>query len=201
MPHISMEAETETTFKDVLPAIFLADIVRGITHFAQDTKYHRDNSCGSKDQTVSEKFAMNPVDTKAEIERKKKALQTCYIDRLMYNSIYIHVLHRQEVRHLQELKEVEKLWQDYNPGWRIDVQVGYDDNSGEPNIVAIYYEHGKNMLDEEIYMKSGYGGEIECERKEYKLSVRRSPFLIARYYKTQTFEKELPWSTKQRNSI
>lgn len=185
-----------------VPTYFLLRLLGGITYFATDTDlerpiYHRTQSCGTSKSTLHAKFAHQPSDTKAESLRKKTALQKCYIERMVFNRLYNHVLHRQEVRHLQELKLVENLWQDYNPGSSIDVDVGYNDDTGEPNLVSISYAHGKTLLfDHEIYVT---GDQVKCERSEYKQSPKHSPFLIAKYAKTQTFQREQPWKLRARS--
>lgn len=176
-----------------VPAVLLADLIRGITHFSTDTdvgwpKYHHNKSCGSPQLTVADKFMISATDTKSNVTHKKSALQKCYIDRLIYDRIYHHVLHRQEIRHLQELKKVENLWQEYHPGSRIEVDVGYDEDTGIPNIVSISYQHSKNMLVHEIYQQLGES--VMCERTEYKLTPRRSPYMLVNYKKKQTFQTE-----------
>ena len=44
------------------------------------------------------------------------AVLQCYIERALFNKIYEHTLHKQNIGHLLELEKVKRIYQDYFRG-------------------------------------------------------------------------------------
>jgi hypothetical protein len=183
-----------------VPSVFLSQLLRGITYFESDTEveYHRKQSCGSKTKTYLQKFQIEAGDSGAIAEEKKAALQKCYIERKAFDKIHQHILHRQNIGHLRELRAIEQLWQKYYPDQEIIVEVGYDEFN-VPDVMSISYQIGRNTRTEDLYVKQG--DVVDCTRKVYKLTKRFSPFLIETHSKQQTFAKEQPWKKPSWRSI
>jgi hypothetical protein len=180
-----------------VPALFLEHLLRGITYFESDEdvdwpRYHRKQSCGKKTQTYLEKFKIYTDDSKRIVDKKKAALQKCYIERLVYNELHHRILHRQDTGHLVELRNIQQLWQDYFPGEEIFVKVEYDEYN-LPMSLHIYHQDANMRRTEDIYRKDE-SGVVHCYRDVYRVMKRISPLRLERYKKLQTFEKEEPWN-------
>jgi len=176
-----------------VPAQILAKFLKGITYFENESNlrewpvYHRDESCGTKLENVYTKFGT---------EDKKHLLEKCYIERLIFDSIYQHILHKQDKL---ELKKVEQLWETFFPDKSIEVNIGYDD-FGNPNILSIYTTmKNKTISIQELYITEN--DIVKCEKVTYRNRKNGSPFLIEKLTKTQTFASEKPWKQYLRHSV
>lgn len=172
------------------PSRLFNEFVKGITYFdGEDTEYpiyHRDSSCGRSDMTWIEKFMIQPTDTPKTIRRKQAALRKCYIERLIFDQIYSHVLHEQNMGHHMELRYLERYFQDTHHE-AIHVSVTFD---------AFYYPialdivanlHGNRVKIIESYRKAWGDVRVTCEKTETR------PRTIHRYRKSQTFSGEASW--------
>lgn len=185
-----------------VPTKILGDFLKGITYFKADDPvgrpiYHRSRSCESKDHTVLDKFRICQADTTDAIKQKRSALDLCYIERTAYDKIYEYVFHRQDTGHHVELNRVERLWQEYFPGQRLEIDIAYDEY-GLPNALAIYRNKGKLSVHE-LYVKED--DSVHCERSVYRLRARWSPFLVSKQTKEQSFVSQAPWPVTPHTSI
>lgn len=148
-------------------------LCEGLTYFANDTGiqevpfYHRDTSCGPKDRRNMS---------------RKEFVRMCYIERLIYDAVYTFVFYEQDVKHLIELRNIERLFQDHFKGHDITVKVSASDDL-HPDIVFITSINPLYILPAiERYVKNN--DRIECYRFSHDLIS---------YHKTQTFQQESPW--------
>ena len=174
------------------PATLLKTFLRGITYFNNQPShewpiYHRDASCGTKTKTYREKFedaAKNPD--------KQKILETCYIERMVFDELHRHYIGKQDIRHEVERKRMEILWQDANPGQRIKIEIAYDEND-DPVLLQIIRMKDPHHIEEELYMKTD-PNTAECTRTVHRLFKRRSPLVLNASSKVQSFMTgERPW--------
>jgi hypothetical protein len=94
------------------------EFTKGITYFADEVvlerpSYHRNASCGTKSVSTNIKFKKNSSNTENTVNRKKSIIRRCYLERLIYDNIYKQILHGQNIEHLNELRKVERYFQDY----------------------------------------------------------------------------------------
>lgn len=160
-------------------------LCKGITFFDNDTGithvpfYHRDHSCGDKGMTATERF----VASKANVTY----LINCYIERKIYDYVYTRTMHIQDVGHLYELGEIERLYQKFNPGEQLVVEVKFNDDI-HPNHVCITRTRGhgldKKALSIEEYTWTSDWKRVNCK----KLDANG-----LKYEKVQTATNEEPW--------
>ena len=85
---------------------------------------------------------------------KKKALRQCYIERLLYDIIYEHTLHKQNLGHLLELQQVTRLYQDYFKGFKISIDVSYREVYTPSKVIIRTDHYGLNYSLEEFEKKT-----------------------------------------------
>ena len=174
-----------------IPTTLFTDFIKGITFFKQDEDriperpvYHRYNSCGSASKTIKEKF--DPITKNTKIFLRK-----CYVERLVYNKIYFNLMSFQNMEHLNELKEVERLYEDTYPGENIRIQLTFRDII-YPHVLQISWlgahkhEDGEHILEtyRRLYPTStGDSALVTCTRKHGKME----------YEKVQNFNEETGW--------
>lgn len=191
-----------STFFTGLPAQVFSRFIKGITLFQRDVNatlgyppYHRDNSCGSSSMDFYEKFHITSDMSVRKATNRKNALRMCVIERMIFNAIYKFLLGRQEPRHLAELKNVERMYQDYFPGHRLTIDVDMSQDRVDPTFMVILdtYDDDKFCL-EETYQKADNSEEVMCTRTLYRNLQRSSPFEMKKEFKTQTFANETQWN-------
>jgi hypothetical protein len=165
--------------------------------------YHRQNSCGSGQFTLSQKF-IKAVSLNAGISNKER-LTLCLIERYIYNKIYQVILGSQDAKHLLELKRVERLCED-SCGIIIDVSVKFNKKQLLPTLVKITFDTvssietisqsnltPREMLNAiprdytkyyEVYAKEPNSNIVECDK------IQNGVY----YAKTQTFKKKERWT-------
>jgi len=188
-----------------LPAKVFSQFIRGITLFQSDVgphleypPYHRPASCGTAELNFREKFGINDQMSKSVINQRKNALRFCYIERMIFDKIYRFLLGKQEPRHLVELRNIERMYQDYFPGHELTVDINMTLDTIHPSFLVVIdtYDEGKFQIEETYYKEQPEdpNTEVKCTRITYRNVVRMSPFLMKRDFKTQSFLAEVPWS-------
>lgn len=193
-----------------LPTAIFAEFVKGITFFKSDVtsvleipQYHRPLSCGSANLTFLQKFEITGSMSATNINRRKRALRTCYIERMIYNNIYEYVLDKQDMGHIIELQQLERLYQDYYPDHKLTVDTNIGIDQLDPTFLMIIDSYDDNKFHvEETYEKQD-NGEVYCTRKLLRNIGRSTPFEAKKESKTQSYAKEVTWSSRGRriNSI
>lgn len=115
------------------PTRIFNDFIKGITRFKGETPttgeqpdYHRNKSCGSRKIPPKTTFAYVATDTPQIRREKLKALETCIIERKIYDSIYSTLLQEQDIGHKRMLQELENMYMDLTRD-QIKVVVEYRD--------------------------------------------------------------------------
>lgn len=167
-----------------IPTRVFTEFVKGITYFRTDANhewpiYHRLNSCGSGELDVKKKFRRKQGYSNDAGMDNRARVRTCYIERLIYDKIFSAILFRQNVAHLHELQDMERLHDDLYPGVQLQVHVGKFVGTN-PTYVSII---DQNTKDEEIYEKEPESNIVRCSKIEGG----------AHFHKMQTFERATPW--------
>ena len=192
------------TMFSALPAQVFSKFIRGITLFANDVKstdeyppYHRLDSCGSSTLDFMTKFTVRDSMSKQTIKGIQDAVRTCYIERKLFDKIYTLLVGRQDARHLVELRNMERLYQDYFPDHHLIVDIDMYDDNINPIFFAIYDKYDTNKFyQEETYTKTpdNPDGPVLCTRILYRNLARTSPFEMKNEKKTQSFDAETQWN-------
>ena len=150
-------------------ATFLATrFCQGITFFANNGGR---NSCG-------------PL---SGINRTNKYfVKNCYIERMIYNYIYNHVFYEQDIGHMHELKNIERIYQDFYKNENLAIQVIFSSDQLHPHQLIITTTKLNDQPIVEIYTKPYDTEIVDCIK--YIGSQK--------YEKTQTFLKESNWIVK-----
>ena len=177
-----------------LPTQFLTQFCKGITYFQGETIterpfYHRDKSCGSRTQTVENKFTIpNRVSKKVQ-NQTESAIVRCLIERLCYDRLYMHILHEQDAPHLEELMRMQRIMIDTLPSTEILCSFQYV-NQIYP--IALEIQKKTNVSGNSVvesYTKTSWDSlRVKCEKTVYSNKVAIQYFL-----KEQSFGKEMPW--------
>lgn len=167
-----------------IPTQIFTEFIKGITYFANEKKdvvpiYHREISCGDKSLTLKDKYDLLITNDNSVKKRKKTYIKKCYLERLIYDKIYIDTMYQQDIGHLHELKETERLYDNYFPNETTNIKVLY--NKANPIKLKIYIE--KNMkMQIEYYTKVGKN--VHCVLVDENHKV---------FEKIQSFDEESPW--------
>jgi hypothetical protein len=189
------------------PSLIFTEFCKGITYFENDyiseldkLVYHRDASCGASDRDYLNKFQKNSNDTEEEGIYKMNALKKCYIERSIFNSIYM-LFKYQDVGHLLELKHIERLLEEYYPKHNLAITITEYDNIYYPKTLTIINSsviHDMNIQIIENYTKvkdavsKDYVDNVSCYKTIIKQKNGKS--IVKAYNKTQTFQKEFEWN-------
>ena len=173
------------------------EFVKGITVFGdsqqpiQKPSYHRPGSCGSKALDYMLKFGRLETDTREERKAKLDALKMCIIERKIYDQIYECILHQQNIGHLMEIHNLERLYMDYTSS-TIDVNVHFKDEV-MPYLVIVTV-HKRNAVVSRVSYEKRSNGEVHVETYTTQESARQlhlsSP--LAKPSRVQTFEHHSP---------
>lgn len=155
-----------------IPTMIFNQFIKGITYFENENPvetpyYHRLRSCGLKGIPLIDKFE-NP--------NNKYFVKKCYVERTIYNMIYMHFLHYQDIGHLRELHQVEKYYQQYFLNDPLFIHIDYDKNHYP-------YKLTINSKLKEVYTKHWDKEIVMCQ-----LRIKRNHFS-----KINTFKNENPW--------
>jgi hypothetical protein len=174
-----------------LPTKLFTECVQGVTFFEGEFVderpiYHRLSSCGTKRESLINKFTLRGVDAQATHTARILALKRCYIERLIYDKIYTNTLHEQDLAHLAELMSVERLFQNYFKGQTIFVNIRYKDVI-YPHVIDITIHISDDKRITESYVKNA-DGSVSCTKLDAS-----HPGSMLRFTKLQTFTKETLW--------
>jgi len=162
-----------------LPTQLCQEFCKGITYFENDGPilespfYHRKSSCGTKTKQASEKFKHDAT---------KEYVRRCYLERLIYDQIYTHTLHFQDIGHEYELKVIEQLYQKFFSYSSIDVRIKYRDMIYPINVMIIHSTPNGVVIEQYSKNKSKH---VLCKKEHGGIT----------YEKIQTFEHEESWMT------
>jgi hypothetical protein len=162
-------------FKQVPTKIF-NEFIKGITYFrdeapADNPRYHRLRSCGPKNKTIISRFE-NPSD--------KYFVRKCYIERSIYNQIYKHFFEKQDLGHLNELKNTERYYIKHFPNEHLQIRIVYDPITHYPYRLILTDPLNKRK---ETYTKHWNSEIVNCE-----LNING-----IKYFKINTFDHLGEW--------
>ena len=148
------------------------DFIKGITYFSNELEnkkkipiYHRAASCGNSSEDFKKKYLQcykNNDDL--TLKTKREHIYKCYIERLIYDKIYLNsVLHypsglnselKQNNGHIFQLKERAKNFNTCFLGLNIEIEIFYE--LGLPSYLIIKYIKNGNIEKIEEYYKIVY---------------------------------------------
>lgn len=119
------------------------NFIKGLTYFAKEQSkttpiYHRLYSCGPHSETHRlGNLVCSTSLTEMEIGRRRILIERCYIERLIYDQLYIHEtlhfptsgnsIHQQNAGHLYRLDLTRKDFESCFPDVKITVEIEYQD--------------------------------------------------------------------------
>jgi len=177
----------QTKFQYIVTRIF-NEFVKGITFFQSEEDignpvYHRSDSCGDSNTDRSVKFTKDPSDLDVTYAHKKKVVKMCYVERLIYNAIYINVFQSyQDMFHNAEIQHMARLYEEYYPNYNLDIKVINARDSIYPETLYIMTRVGRK-IDQEEYVRDWKTGSVRCLRNMNGVL----------FDKTQSFVKEEKW--------
>lgn len=162
------------------------EFTKGITFFRsefQDERYpnyHRDASCGSKNQKSYQRFVKTLYGPKND-----EYIKRCLIERLIYDKLYEGHLRLQDIAHTYELQEVKILYEKYFPNLSLKISmINYNDEK-KPVSVSIEYHNKDGLAILERYSKPIDNADVYCIKQYYQ---------IEEYYeKIQNFDNHADW--------
>jgi len=148
------------------------DFVKGITYFSNEIEnkkkipiYHRAASCGNSSEDFKKKYLQCYKDNnELTLEIKRDHIFKCYLERLIYDKIYLNsILHfpsglnnelRQNNGHIFQLKERAKNFNECFLGLNIEIEIFYELEL--PSYLIIKYIKDGNIEKIEEYSKIVY---------------------------------------------
>lgn len=140
--------------------------MQGITYFQNqhvynmnDPIYHRDGSC-------SQKHTMNhDCLTKTLKNKHSKYIETCYIERLVYDRLWTDISQTQQDKgHLDWLTNTKISYQSCFPNGNVEIDIEYDDSFVPIQLVVTKYNHGK-IKSVQTYRKHFDGDTVVCKNE------------------------------------
>ena len=126
-------------------------------------------------------FKKMEIQIKFGSDLSKMLVKKCYIERLIYNEIYGHFLHRQDLGHNAELIRVNYYYNDYFPNETITLKINYDKNYYPYQLIIVTNNPSQTIT--EIYTKIWDKEIVMCQ-----LQINKDF-----YSKINTFQNESPW--------
>jgi hypothetical protein len=185
--------------------IIFNEFVQGITYFANQQQdaipvYHRLFSCGPQNDAFRTSFLQCKKTAMPKNERSiiKSRIQTCYVERLIYNLLMFPLVGtedtaRQDNGHEHWLIETRNDFKSCFPKSDIIVNILEFDNAW-PIKLEIQRTVNSSVVSTETYTRSlyidlasgvkRYNNEIDC--------VRKTPQFT--YFKLQQFAAKMPWT-------
>jgi hypothetical protein len=176
------------------------EFAKGVTYFRNeydpdsDPKvdglvYHRDASCGPKSVTSKNKFGH----LKTDMTDEKEVVYRCYLERLIYDELFIHYGTEQDYDHQTELLNMRRIFEELYPEHLIHINIGYDLTTNYPIQLFVHFttdSKKQQFLYTEVYRKTvytncNYGDTIDCERHDHTTGKK--------YMKMQTFDHMFDW--------
>ena len=181
-----------TNFKDIIGSRTdfitetFTEFCKGITYFQSELQwpiYHRNLSCGSERVNSDYKFIKTLYGPYNSF-----MLKLCYIEREIYNKIYIQNLELQNLGHNLELQRVKRILNNYFPYQNINVNIIFSNNY-PTKIIIETQDNEYNTLDREIYTRTlnsnnNYDDNVQCFREKDGIN----------YTKIQTFSNIQQWT-------
>lgn len=165
------------------PTKLYEEFIKGITVFHNTQiegkpTYHRDPSCGHKDVAYLVKFQYLPSDTPQRRKEKLEALQLCIVERKIYNKIYEQILHQQDIGHLGEIMNLDRLYFDYT-STEIQVDVSFE-NDVLPYLAILTIVKNKQMITRISYEKRP-NGDVIVEKYKHHVETERKQLPTQRF--------------------
>lgn len=163
-----------------LPTDLCQEFCKGITYFSHDEPfherpfYHRDDSCGTGTKTAKDKFSKVNTNTREYVKK-------CYLERLIYDSIYTNTFHQQDLGHMQELRTMELLYQKYFDMSTIMIHITYEGMIYPIQLKVVYLNRDSTIT--ETYTKNKRTKFVTCKRMEGDVHSE----------KVQSFDQESAW--------
>ena len=154
-------------FQYIVTKIF-NEFIKGITFFETNDPSHHQIDTNFKSYLLDSKLS------------KAKITKVCYLERLIYNSMFTNIFNQQA--HLLELRNMEVLYEEYNPTHELNIKIKYSGDNMYPESLAIYIQN-RNFVETENYVKKWKSNIVHCTRNYRGLH----------FDKVQSFEKEEPW--------
>ena len=175
------------------------DFIKGITYFSDDITtsepvYHRMSSCGRGNDAFRTTYQIC-TQTMDKQKRKdvKKRIETCYIERMIYDTLYKEcgLDEEQDKGHKHRLEITKNDFKTCFPNTKIDIDIAYDQHL--PVKLVITRTQPGNMVSTEEYVKSitfdnfygmkVYDSYIDCYKKTKSYA----------YFKNQSFDHRAEW--------
>ena len=181
-----------------IPTKVFDNFIKGISYFENENPtekpaYHRQASCGS---------SIIESDIKFNSETSKQMVKKCYIERLIYNELYEHFLHQQNISHIRELKRISMFYFTYFPDDNILIKIKYN---------KFFYPY--QLIIKE---KKKYGTILEVYTKDWKKEIVICQLMInilnnnlnlknsnnkKFYSKINTFKEEALWKPIKQKTV
>ena len=189
--------------------LLFQEFIKGITYFASQESsispiYHRLESCGRGDDAFRKSFQQCHLNmTKDDRQTVKKKIETCYIERLIYNEMYMYqTLHFPQVGHEQHSQDKEHVYRLFEVTRRdfkscfpnLDIAVKLEFEQHMPvqlTITRLLKTHKKRKrTSHEVYKKTVRHGIVPCYIPIVECWRRTD---INTYVKTQGYVANKPW--------
>jgi hypothetical protein len=156
------------------------DFIKGITYFSDNIEnkkkmpiYHRAASCGNSSDDFQKKFMQCYMENnEITLKTKREHISKCYLERLIYDKIYLDsILHfptrlnnelKQNKGHIFQLTERAKNFNQCFLGLKIEIDLLYE--LGLPCYLTIQYIKDSNIIKNEEYSKIIYIDDFGVKR-------------------------------------
>jgi hypothetical protein len=182
--------------------------LKGITYFSKDFVeigkdipiYHRLASCGPYVKTANFKCASDMQ--KNEIRKTKKRIETCYLERLVYDRLYrdqtlfFPEKGNKDKAHEDWLKQTKDEFKTCFPNTNIEVLLEYDTQGKYPTkLIVTRYKNDKiaNIQEYEKVLVYNDGWEYDID---VKCTLRKNNITKMKF---QSFNKESKWKVPLSN--
>ena len=164
------------------------DFIKGITYFSDELEnkkkipiYHRSASCGNSSKDFKKKYLQcYEYDNEFTLQTKKKHIHKCYLERLIYDKIYLNsILHfptnlnnelKQNNGHIFQLEERAKNFNECFLGLKMEIEIFYELDL--PSSLIIKYIKDCNIEKTEQYYKMIYIDSFGVKRYSEKTILR-----------------------------
>ncbi len=135
------------------------EFVKGITYFqhqevyaANQPVYHRHGACSPRG---TDNHGCLPSNTMNVRKVKKADIETCYIERQIFDAIWTHTQSSQDYRHLEWLRKTRRAYESCHPDTMLTTSVCFDGETNMPVSVTVVKEvdRGRGDTVTEEYIK------------------------------------------------
>jgi len=163
------------------------EFIKGITYFQRDhvntdePVYHRDGACPPRD--------MPNLKCAASIsDAVKKRIYTCYIERLIYDELWLQIMGtQQDGSHIRWLQDTKDAFRTCFPNTTIRISLRL--SNGKPDNVAIIDETDSDTTTE-LYEKAYFPFEARYDTQITAIKLQDSTVIAV---KTNTYDREGAW--------